>query len=263
MENSIKRTAKRIFASRNKNITDLDSPDRFWEIRNTIKKKSALHYLYLEVYKKYLDCIKRSPSGKIVEIGSGAGFVKELIPNIITTDIVAYSGIDKTLDATKMDFLDCSLSCICMFNVLHHIPNTPAFFQEALRCLAPGGRLFMVEPYPGWIGALVYRYLHHEPYDPHVKQWEFESKGPVSDANNALPYVIFERDIKKFRLLFPDFSIERFETHTPLRYWLAGGLKKWSLLPSWVFNFATWVDRKLIQISPKFGSFVNIELVKR
>jgi len=242
---------------------DLNSPERFKEIRDCIQNKKSLKKLYLEVYQKYLNCINRSPcDGQTIEIGSGAGFVKDIIPNVITSDVVAYSGVDRVLDATQLDFSENSLSCICMYNVLHHIPDTPAFFREADRCLKKGGRIFMVEPYPGWIGALVYRYLHHEGYEPNAKRWEFESVGPVSDANNALPYIIFERDIEEFRRQFPHFSVVRFEPHTPLRFWLAGGMKKWSLLPAWAFNLITWFDKKLIQISPKFGSFVDIELIK-
>lgn len=242
---------------------DLNSPDRYEEIRRIVRKKGALRRLYLETYQKYLNCLSRcTPDGIVLEIGSGAGFAKEIIPQIMTSDVVSYPGVDLILDATKINFPDNSLSCICMFNVLHHIPNTPAFFNEALRCLAPGGRVCMVEPYPGWIGAWIYQYLHHEDYDPLVESWEFNSKGPVSDGNNALPYVIFQRDIEKFKQQFSSFSIVNFNPHTPLRYWLTGGLKSWSLLPTWAFSFFTWADQKLINISPKFGSFVDIELVK-
>lgn len=242
---------------------DLNNPDRFHDIRAILQKKFGLKKLYLEVYKKYHQCIQLSPhEGTALEIGSGAGFAKEMIPNLVTTDIVPYAGIDRVLDATKMDYADHSLSTICMFNVLHHIPDTPAFFKEASRCLKPGGRIIMVEPYAGWIGGFVYRYLHHEDYDPHVKQWTFQSNGPVSDANNALPYVIFERDRKLFMELFPELSITQFKPHTPLRYWLTGGLKNWSLLPKWAFATATFLDNALIKISPKWGSFVDIELVK-
>jgi len=261
MKNIVSFFAK--FKKKHMDDSDLNSPERFKEIQDCIKKKGSLKSLYLEVYQKYLNCISRCPpGGDVIEIGSGAGFVKEIIPSIVTSDVVAYSNVDKVLDATQLDFSNGSLSCICMFNVLHHISDTPAFFREAERCLKKGGRIFMVEPYPGWIGALIYRYLHHEGYEPNAKRWEFESKGPVSDANNALPYIIFERDAEKFRQQFSCFSVVRFEPHTPLQFWLAGGMRKWSLLPVWACDFVSWIDRKLIQISPKFGSFVDIELIK-
>ena len=242
---------------------DLNSPERFYEIRATLEKKPSLKSLYREVYQKYADCIRRCPSGgAVIEIGSGAGFVKEVIPQMITSDAVSYPNIDRKMDATKLDFPAGSLSCICMYNVLHHIPNTPEFFREAIRCLVPGGRVFMVEPYAGWISSWVFRYFHHEGFDKEVKSWEFESKGPVSDANNALPYVIFERDAEKFRKEFSELSIARFEPHTPLRYWLTGGLQKWSMLPQWAYRLGSWMDKSLIRLSPRLGSFVDIELVK-
>lgn len=246
------------------NSVDLNSPERFYEIRFILERKPCLKSFYLEVYQKYANCIKRcvSEGGLAIEIGSGAGFVKEIIPHIITSDAVSYPNIDRVMDATQLDFPDNSLSCICMFNVLHHIPNTPAFFQEAIRCLIPGGRILMVEPYAGWLSSWIFRYLHHEGFDKNVESWEFESSGPVSDANNALPSVIFERDIEKFREQFSELSILRFEPHTPLRYWMTGGLQKWSMLPRWAYGLISWVDKKLIQISPRFGSFVDIELVK-
>lgn len=244
------------------NSIDLNSPLRYQEIRSIVKKKPALKNLYLETYTKYAKAIQQSPSGIFLEIGSGAGFAKEIIPQLTTSDIVAYEGIDKVMDATKIDMPNESIACICMFNVLHHIADTPRFFTEALRCLVPQGKILMVEPYPGWPGSLIYKYLHHEGFDLSVKKWEFESSGPVSDANNALPYVIFERDREIFKQMFPEFTLAQFTPHTPLRYWLTGGLKEWSLLPKWAFHFSSFIDRTLIKLSPRFGSFVDIELVK-
>jgi len=248
---------------KNVDSIDLNNPERFYEIRSILEKKPSLKSLYREVYQKYAECIQRCPTeGIALEIGSGGGFVKEIIPNIITSDILSYPNVDRVMDATKFNFPDNSLSCICMFNVLHHIPNAPAFFKEVIRCLVPGGRVFMVEPYAGWISSWIFRNLHHEGFDKEVKQWEFHSNGPVSDANNALPTVIFERDIEKFRQEFSELSLVKFEPHTPLRYWMTGGLQNWSLLPKWAYNMGCWVDKKLIQLSPRLGSFVDIELIK-
>jgi SAM-dependent methyltransferase len=242
---------------------DLNSPERYYEIRSLLTKKNTLRSFYKEVYQKYSNCIQRTPSNGIsLEIGSGGGFAKDMLPHIITSDIISYPNVDRIMDATQLDFANGSLSCICMFNVLHHIPNTPQFFKEAIRCLKPGGRIFMVEPYAGWFSSWIYKYIHHEDFDKKVAQWEFISNGPLTDANNALPWVIFERDKARFMQEFPDLSIVQFNPHTPLRYWLTGGLKNWSLLPTWLFKFSTWLDKALIKISPRLGSFVDIELVK-
>lgn len=242
---------------------DLNNPERYHEIRLILEKKTALKFLYQEIYQKYAACLARCPKdGIAIEIGSGAGFVKEIVPNIITTDAVAYPNVDRVMDATQLDFADQSLSGICMFNVLHHIADAPAFFREASRCLKPGGRIFMMEPYLGFPSTFIYRYLHHEPMDTNITHWEFESKGPVSDANIALPHLIFHRDIEKFRREFPHLSVLHLTPHSPLRYWLTGGLTNWSLLPQWAFGLTSWIDKKLTQLSPRLGSFFDIELIK-
>jgi ubiquinone/menaquinone biosynthesis C-methylase UbiE len=47
-----------------------------------------------------------------------------------------------------------------MTDVFHHIPKPEAFLKEASRCLRPGGRIVMIEPWIcGW-SKLVYGYLH-------------------------------------------------------------------------------------------------------
>lgn len=242
---------------------DLNHPERFYEIRSILKNKPTLRFLYNEIYQQYAHCIQRSPkNGIVLEIGSGGGFAKEIIPDLVTSDAIAYPNIDRVMNATRLDFPENSLSCICMFNVLHHISDTRAFFREAIRCLLPHGRIVMTEPYAGWLSSWIYRYLHHENFDMQVSQWEFESQGPLSDANNALPSIIFERDRDIFCRQFPELTIARFEPTIPLRYWLTGGLKTWSLLPRCAYRLSCWIDHILIRISPKLGSFVHIELTK-
>ena len=76
-------------------------------------------------------------------------------------------------------------------------------------------------------------------------------------------WIVFERDVERFRREFPGLELLAFRPHTPLRYWLAGGLKKWSLLPGWAFGLATLLDRGLAGISRQFCSFVDVGLRKR
>ena len=61
---------------------------------------------------------------------------------------------------------------------------------------------------------------------------------------------------------FPKLDLVRYEPHSPLRYWLSGGLKAWSLLPGVAFDAATAVDRALTRLHRNLGSFVTIELVR-
>jgi len=98
---------------------------------------------------------------------------------------------------------------------------------------------------------------------PKVKGWGFPAKGPLSSANGALPWIIFFRDRARFERKFPDLEIVNINIHSPLRYWLAGGLKKWTLLPRAFYPKATRLDQFLIRQWRGFGSFMDVMIRKR
>jgi SAM-dependent methyltransferase len=228
-----------------------------------IKNKPPLRNYYLETYQRFAKCLERCPKrGLVLELGSGAGFIKDVIPDAVTSDALPYEGIDQTIDATAMPFADGTVRGIFMLNVFHHIPDVGSFLQEASRVLAPGGRVLIVDQYPGYLSSLVFKYLHFETFDEKALNWKFESTGPLSGANGALAWIVFHRDRKNFETLFPRLKIETFAPHSPLRYWLMGGMKNWSLLPARSYNLATRVDRMLVRLSAQLSSFVDIELVK-
>lgn len=244
-------------------IRQLDDPSRAHELRLLIEKKPFLKRYYLEIYRKYQNCLSRCPEqGIAIELGSGAGFVKKIIPEMVTSDTISYPNVDKVVDATAMPYENESLRMIGMLNVFHHIPNVEAFLREAERCLLPGGRVLIVDQYPGWISSLIFKHAHHEPFDTEASDWRFESTGPLSGANGALAWLVFDRDRGKFEKLFPMLKLESYSPHSPFRYWISGGLKKWTLAPGWAFEILTGVDCLLMHISQRFGSFVDIELVK-
>jgi SAM-dependent methyltransferase len=241
-------------------LDDLAESDRLGKL---IRSKAALRRFYEEVYSKYATCLSRcAVGGAAVELGSGMGFVKESIPGMVTTDILRYPSLDGVIDATRLPFSDQSLSFIGMLDVFHHISDVGAFLAETQRCLRPGGRLFIIDQHPGWIGGVILKYFHHEPFRPEACEWSFDTTGPLSGANGALAWIVFRRDLQLFRDRFPGLRLVDYRPHTPLRYWLSGGLKQWSLLPGWAFPLATRVDRLLVSLSPNFGSFVDIEIEK-
>ncbi len=244
-------------------MSDLDDPNRGSQLVQRIQQKPALRRLYLETYAAYQDVLDRSPqSGLAIELGAGAGFVKDVIPTLITTDILPYKTVELTFDACRMPFADNSLRFIGMLNVLHHIPDADAFFSECQRCLMPNGRVLISDQYPGWLAHWMLKFVHHEVYDPAAGEWSFPSSGPLSGANGALPWIVFFRDRARFEQLFSQLRIDRIERHTPLRYWLSGGLKSWSLIPDSGWSIACRLDASLIRCSPQWASFMNVELVK-
>lgn len=242
----------------------VDDPARVKELQQIIQGKKALRKFYEEIYETYAACMKSCPEdGLVVELGSGGGFVKDCIPEVVTSDILPYEGVDRVIDGTDMPFEDETVRTLLMLNVFHHIPDVTAFLHEVCRVLKPGGRLLMVDQYSSLLSRPIYRFLHDEPFDPKAMDWSFASSGPLSGANGALAWIVFERDVTRFRVEFPELDLLSFRPHTPLRYWLAGGLKRWSLLPGWAFGLATLLDRGLARLSRQFCSFVDVELRKR
>jgi SAM-dependent methyltransferase len=242
----------------------LDDPARAAEIRRTVAGKPALMRLYAEIYARFAACLARTPArGMALELGAGAGWGKRHVAGLVTSDVLPYPGVDLVLDATRLPFADASLRLICMLNVFHHIPDAAAFLGEAARCLVPGGRLLAVDQHLGPISTPILRWAHHEGFDPRAADWAFPSGGPLSSANGALAWIVFRRDRARLERDFPDLELVRYAPHTPLRYWLTGGLKRWCLLPGAAFGPATAVDRWLTALWPGLGSFVDVELVRR
>src|SRR4029453_1570325 len=116
------------------------------------------------------------------------------------------TGVDVILDGQALPFGDASLRAIVLTDVLHHLPRVRSFFHEAQRSLRPGGIVAMVESWVTTWSRLVYKRLHHEPFRPETNEWEFPQAGPLSSANGALPWVVFERDRDRFEREFPGLS---------------------------------------------------------
>jgi SAM-dependent methyltransferase len=181
-------------------LESLNESSRISKIKKVIQTKEALRYFYSSSYEKYRQCLQLCPAeGLILEIGSGAGFAKELIPELCSSDIIPYPNIDKVVDATHLDFEDNSLRAIFLLNTFHHIPDVDKFLIEACRCLKPGGRILIIDQHVGLISRFVLKYLHHEPFNPKSETWSFQSSGPLSGANGALAWIVFERDKASLR----------------------------------------------------------------
>ena len=129
----------------------LDAPETTELRRKIVREKRLLRDVYGEWY-RFL--VEQLPAGKqpVLELGSGAGFFKEFLPDVITSDVFPATGVDRIIDAHNMPFENQGLRAIVMVDVLHHLCTPRKFFAEAARCLAPGGKVVMVEPWKS--GAL-------------------------------------------------------------------------------------------------------------
>lgn len=215
----------------------LDSPETTRLRLEIIAGKPFLRGIYEEWYAALARCVPDG-SGRVLELGSGAGFLEAFVPDVVRSEIFPCPGIAVVLDACHMPVRPASLRAIVMTDVLHHVPDVRAFLREATAAVRPGGVVAMVEPWVSAWSRAVYGRLHHEPFVPEAPRWEFDATGPLSSANGALPWIVFERDRGTFEREFPEWRIETVQPMMPFRYLVSGGVSMRSLMPAW--SFGAW-----------------------
>ena len=183
----------------------------------------ALGFLYKEWYEiisKFLSEI----DGINIELGCGASFIDQINKSIKKTDVFLNTNTDFKLNAMDIgkDFEN-KISNLILINVFHHISDPEIFLKSAEKSLLSGGRIIMIEPSNNYWSRLVYKFVSHEPFDTNQIEWKFQSKDPLLDSNQALSWIIFERDFKKFKDLFPMFSLIQKKNMMPFSYLLSGG----------------------------------------
>jgi len=244
-----------------RNISDLDAPETTLLHSRIIQQKAFLKNIYTDFYQQFKRAVTDSEEKVLVEIGSGGGFINEVIPSVITSDVLELPNVDQVFAAGDMPFDDGSVDAFFMFDVLHHIGDPGAFFTEALRRLKVGGKVVMIEPANTLWARFVYRNLHHEEFDPEAG-WHLEKAGPVSQGNGALPWIIFVRDRTLFEQKFPTLRVVGMRNHTPLRYLLSGGLTLRQLVPSFTYPLVRAVESLLSPLNDWLGMVQTIELEK-
>lgn len=228
--------------------------------RKVIKQKRFLNLIYVDFYKEIKSFIDKS--GKSVEFGSGAGFIKEVIPNAITSDLIKGEGIDLVFSATNLPFKENTVNSFLMLNVFHHIKNPEKALSEMQRCLKSGGRVVMIEPYNSLWGGFIYRFLHQEHFEPRAT-WKVKGKGRMSDSNTALPWIVFVRDRAKFEKKYPKLKIIKVSPHTPFSYLVSGGLKDIQFLPTVFYPILKLLEKLLSPLNSMLGMFVTVVIEKK
>ncbi|PKN08884.1 MAG: methyltransferase type 11 [Deltaproteobacteria bacterium HGW-Deltaproteobacteria-8] len=230
--------------------------------RQIIREKGLLRRLYLEWYTMLAGAVPPGP-GAILELGSGAGFLKEVLPQALASEVFFCPGVDVILDGCRLPLRDGSLKALLMVDVFHHLPDAERMLAEAVRTLAPGGCLAMLEPWVSTWSRFVYARLHPEPFEPEAVDWRFEPSGPLSGANSALPWMVFQRDRERFAARFPELQITALRPGYPLSYLASGGVSLRSLAPGWSYPLWRGVEGLLSPLLRHVAMFAFITLRRR
>jgi SAM-dependent methyltransferase len=238
---------------------DIDDPRTTHLRQKIIQEKPFLRRIYQEWYREIVTALPPG-DGAVLELGAGGGFMRDFIPNLITSELFYCPGVQVLVSALRLPFRAKSLRGIVMTNVLHHLPQPRLFFAEATRCVRSGGAVVMIEPWVTPWSRFVYSRLHHEPFDPETSSWELPTSGPLSGANDALPWIIFARDRQKFEQEFPQWRIETIKPIMPFRYLVSGGVSLRSLSPACSFGLWRQLENVLGCWSNQLAMFAYVVL---
>jgi SAM-dependent methyltransferase len=236
----------------------VDDPHTTRLRRTIIREKGLLRAIYTEWYQRIVAALPEGTA--VLELGSGAGFLRELLPHVITSDVLKTPGVELVADACALPLPDGSLDAIVMTDVFHHIPDVRRFLQEAERCVRPGGKVVMVEPWRTPWSEWVYTRLHAEPFVPQGG-WDIPRSGPLSGANGALPWIVFERDRAVFMRTYPRWQINAIEPLMPFAYLLSGGVSMRSLAPGILYRWIRALERRFTP--RRWAMFAIIELERK
>ena len=201
---------------------------KVWESKETIR------LLYRDYHRRLLESC---PAGAVLDIGGGTAHVKDSRPDIVSTDILSFPGIDVVADAHRLPFPTGHFAGVVMLDVLHHLERPIEFLHEAARVLRPGGRLAMIEPAMTTLARRFYENFHEEPVDMAADPFAAVVTNPDRDpfdANQAIPSLLFATPAARNRLqaTVPLLRVKRVEWLSLFAYPLSGGFQPWSLMPA-------------------------------
>ncbi len=248
---------------------DIDSDELIAVHREILEQKPMLNDVFREIYKLCRDADERHFGGEglRIEIGSGSSLFTRLYPDVLSSDVKRSEHLDLELDVQGMKLDAASVRAFYGVHCFHHLPQPAKFFAELERVLVPGGGCVLVEPYYGPLAAAFYRRVFDtEHFDPNQEAWEIDPStvGAMSNANQALSYIVFERDADRFQREHPVLEIvSRARLPNFARYLLSGGLNFKQLVPSILAPAIKAAERIASPIDHLFALHHAIVLRKR
>ncbi len=235
------------------------------EHRKIMFSKPLLKSTYTKWYQEIKKVIGpiREARFPIIELGAGPSFLERYIPEVIKTEVIASPNTHRIIDAESLPFDEQSIGALILVNVFHHLAHPARFFKGAEHCLVRGGKIVMIEPSHSLLNRWIIKLLHPcEFYDESIQTWRNFPTGRLTGANNAMAWVVLQRDRKIFESRFRHLKINSIVPHTVLLLYLSGGYAFPSLVPKGLTSSILRLEDLLNKIVPYLGSHLTIEIEK-
>lgn len=213
------------------------------------RRSPAVRAWYGDLYREMASQAVRGP---FLDLGSGIGTIKEILPHVTTSDIVKTPYVERAVSAYDLASSGGPWGCIMAVDVLHHLCRPFDFFASAAGALQPGGRIVLGEPAATPLGRLFYGLFHHEPMRPHLLQPPFTLEPDAPDgefANMAMAVALFvnHRAWTERRLKSIGLTLKTVWFRDGLAYPMTGGLSRPALLGAGGIRRLRAIERSLPQ----------------
>jgi SAM-dependent methyltransferase len=234
--------------------------------REVWSRKPVLQDAYRRLHGLIAARLDRSIPGLVVELGSGMGAIKGVIPDCLTTDLFPNPWLDRRENAYRLSFADGSVSNLILFDVWHHLRYPGTVLREFRRVLHPGGRVIILDPAISWLGRVAYGLFHHEPVALRLPlTWEAPEGFRPEDADYFAAQGMASRHFwwGEDAALFADWEIREVEPIIALEYFASGGFSGPTLGGRFVYDVCLKLNR-LVAFCPRlFAARLVAVLVRR
>ena len=239
------------------------------EIQKNLKawnNRPTLRLVYKNFHRLIAQQLNKNIDGSIVELGSGIGKLRDVIPECILTDLFPNPQVDQIENAYRLSFKDSSVSNLILFDVFHHLLHPGTALQEFYRVLVPKGRIIIFDPYISFLGIIVYGLMHPEPISSRKpikwfapSDWSPEKEHYYAAQGNATR-IFFSPDFKNNLSSWKKIQELRLSA---ISYVATGGFSRYQLYPHFALPFMENLD-KIFDFFPKlFATRLLVVLEKQ
>lgn len=220
----------------------LGQHERAWRARPVLRR----------LYREWYELIARRLADRAptVELGSGIGRLREVVPEAVLTDVEPTRWADRVADAEDLPYEDASVGNLVLVDVFHHLAEPAQFLDEAARVLRRGGRAVLLEPYCSPLSRLAYRF-HHERLDLRADPFLADPRVATGamEANIATTTLAFFRREGELRSRWPALELRERRLLSLFVYPLTGGFSRRALLPSALYRPLTVLEGALAPLN--------------
>jgi SAM-dependent methyltransferase len=230
------------------------------------RRKPLLQKIYRDFYNEIAGELRTDIPGETVEIGSGIGNLKTVVPEALATDIFPNPWLDRIENAYAMSFANGTVANLILFDVWHHLEFPGTALSEFRRVLAPQGRLIIFDPAMGMLGRIVYGLFHHEPLG---LRDEIRWQAPASFSPDAMTYYAAQGNAQRIffshevRPELNQWRTVRRSLFAGIPYVASGGFRGPQLYPETMLPALRAVDRVASRVPALFATRLLVTLEKK